>query len=339
MKNIKLLICLFLLSCSQVSTLNMNDFQFGRQPNKIFWFHFDGLSDEHLTFLKSQFSPSSQKIVFENFDCYGKAWEYNLYNLRPKTDEAFLTHMTGTDDIKSTCSDYKQKPFWSFLSSSNYSVAIIENSKSKVLSGANKCEKSFLQDAYYFKTGDATPEGQKKYQLESKFNYKKGEVYFDDSCQSYGCTHSKIDNFNILFRGFSRNLKNFAFIYRDSSLLDNLKAKKMNLYKDSLNEIVKIIESAQQYLKSNRDALLLVTSSSPMAISFPLKGKRWQKFNETGDGLDIRNSDLLSSVFASGARAENFCGIYKQSDIVSRLFTGSNKRKLQLNFYNPFKAK
>lgn len=44
----------------------------------------------------------------------------------------------------------------------------------------------------------------------------------------------------------------------------------------------------------------------------------------------------MAPVFAAGARAENFCGIYDQSDILSRLFSGPKKQGLEFTIINPF---
>ncbi len=71
--------------------------------------------------------------------------------------------------------------------------------------------------------------------------------------------------------------------------------------------------------------------------SFQSKGKQWAAYEKNGKNFSSQKSDLLSTVFVSGARAENFCGIYSQAEIMPRIFSGAKQQGLELTIINPFK--
>ena len=90
--------------------------------------------------------------------------------------------------------------------------------------------------------------------------------------------------------------------------------------------------------KVNRrsDMLLLVTSAKSKGLEFPREGQSWNAFEREGVSLGYKNSRLISPVFAVGARAENFCGIYEQPDVFARIFSDPKKQGLEFTL-NPFK--
>ena len=82
--------------------------------------------------------------------------------------------------------------------------------------------------------------------------------------------------------------------------------------------------------------LVLVSSAKSVAVDFPRSGPEWQKYEKRGKYLVSRRSKLLSTLYATGARAENFCGIYDQSQILSRIFSGAKQQGLEFSIINPF---
>lgn len=103
---------LLLVGCAQVTSLNLQKHQFGKLPVKIVWLQVAGLSEEHLAMLKYSYPTVDVKTSFEKSLCVGKAWSYNLYDIRPEPADGFLSQMTGKKNVKGTCEDYELRPIW-----------------------------------------------------------------------------------------------------------------------------------------------------------------------------------------------------------------------------------
>lgn len=147
-----LLIFLIISGCAQVTSLNMQQHEFGVLPTKIIWFQIAGLEEEQLAMLRFQYA-GERKTAFEESNCLGKSWNYNLYNLRNSAEASFLSQLTGKKNIKMTCEDTDLRPVWNYLSGNGYNTGIfeIEASKAQSLLSFNECgEKgvSFLSSLY-----------------------------------------------------------------------------------------------------------------------------------------------------------------------------------------------
>ena len=73
-----------------------------------------------------------------------------------------------------------------------------------------------------------------------------------------------------------------------------------------------------------------------MAIDFPKSGKEWKQFENREKYAAIRNNSLMSTVMAIGARSENFCGIYDESEVMSRILSEASNKCLEFIILNPF---
>ena len=81
---------------------------------------------------------------------------------------------------------------------------------------------------------------------------------------------------------------------------------------------------------------MLLTSAAPRGVEFPRSGKDWERFEQSKRAKIDRNTKLIATVMASGARAENFCGIFEQSEVMTRIFSGAKQQGLELAIINPF---
>jgi hypothetical protein len=66
-------------------------------------------------------------------------------------------------------------------------------------------------------------------------------------------------------------------------------------------------------------------------------GKAFFESEKDNKNLNVKRSKLTNLVLASGARAENFCGIYEDSDVFDRILSGPKQQGLELKIINPFK--
>ena len=80
----------------------------------------------------------------------------------------------------------------------------------------------------------------------------------------------------------------------------------------------------------------MMTTSDSRFIDFPDQGKPWYEFDKSGAHAQTKRAELMNMVVASGARAENFCGVYDDADIFERILSGPKQQGLELKFINPF---
>jgi len=336
----KLLLVFILFGCAQVTSLNLKKHQFGQLPSKIVWMQIAGLSEEHLALLKYSYPNANILTNFEEALCIGKTWEYSLFDLRPKAQIGFMSQLTGKKNIQGKCSDYSQKPIWNYLTPQGYKVGVFEseNSKSQSLLSANSCKEgeSYLDDVVTWKMSQSIPKKSELFHVGENTQFKSGKVYYDRSCKSSSCFSTLESNIIKTFTSISKNTKNYLYLYRDfkfKNLLDRSKVKEAKLH---LAQIDKAIGYFRGISDKNNDFMLLITSSETQNISFPRKGNEWQAYEKKGRFIKNKKSQLISPLFVYGARAENFCGIYDQSDILSRIFSGAKQQGLEFTILNPF---
>ncbi len=327
------------MGCAQVTSLNLKKHEFGKIPTRIVWLQIAGLSPEHIALLKFS-DPNSDKLTaFENSLCVGSTWEYDLYNIRPRAYAGFMSQMTGKKNIKNTCSDYDLKPIWKYVAPKGYKIGIFESEMlpTQSLTKALDCKKhqAYLSDTILW-TMNKDYKTKNSFHSNDRVNYKKGKIYFDKSCAKGDCYSTMSKNVEGTFSQFKKNTNNFVYIVRNFKFANLLKKKDIKGAKAELNEINATINYFQKIAKSNSNMLVLVTSSNSLDLNFPKSGKQWKKFERGSKNLKINHSKLVSSVFATGARAENFCGIYGQSQILSRIFSGAKQQGLEFSIINPF---
>ena len=338
---IKKIILLFILSsCAQITSLNLKKHQFGKIPTKIVWIQIAGFTQEHLAMLKFDNKNSNQLNSFENSLCIGEAWEYSLFDLRPTAQASFMSQVTGKKNIKNTCEDLNLKPMWAYGKNANLKVGIFEselNSDQSLLSLIDECKKQdYLSPVVYWGMRKNIPKKSKLFHINETVEFDKGSRYFDKSCMSGNCSTSLAKNIEQTFLNFQKNSSNYIYIVRDFSYLNALQSKDIRQVKKELIELERTLSFFQKLAKKNSDMLVLATTASGVVIDFPRKGLGWKNFDNRKNFLKLKNTKLISNVYATGARAENFCGIYDQSQIMSRIYSGAKQQGLEFSIINPF---
>lgn len=334
----------FLMGCAQVTSLNLQKHQFGKIPTKIVWIQVAGLSPEHLAMLKFSYPSRDRQSAFENSLCVGSVWDYNLYSVRPDAYSGFLSQMTGKKNIKNSCSDYKHKPIWKYVAKKNYKVGIFEGEvlKKQSMSRYQECKKAkadyqkdYLDEVVLWSM-NKVKKPKKLFHVSDIKSFNKGDVYYDKSCLNGDCFTSLSRNIEGTFAKFQKNSKNYLYIVRNFNYANLLKANKISEARSELNEINTTLAYFQKLASKRNDMLVLLTSSETKELNFPKTGSQWSRFEKQSKMLSVKNTKLISSVFASGARAENFCGIYDQSQVLSRIFSGAKQQGLEFSIINPF---
>lgn len=327
------------MSCAQVTSLNLKKHQFGQIPTKIIWIQVSGLQEEHLALLKFSKQSAEQTTAFEESLCIGKSWEYNLYDIRPSASASFMSQITGKKNIKNTCEDYQLKPVWKYVVNKGYRVGIFESemSKEESLLKADRCnEKDYLSDVVLWKMDKSASKSEKLFHTSEKEDFAVGTTYYDKSCLTGECYSTFSQNVTSVFEQFSRKSSNYIFLVRDFKFSHALNRKNIKQTRSDLIELDKTIQYFQNEANKRNDMLVLVTTAAVKSVDFPKSGKEWEQFEKNGKYFSSRKTKLINSIFASGARAENFCGIYDQSKILTRIFSGAKQQGLELAIINPF---
>ncbi len=338
MQKNKYLIYSFILlfsSCARITSLNLKKHQYGTQPRKIIWIQIAGLDDQISSLFK--FENQKSEMAFENFTCYGRAWGYNLFKLRPDSFDAFHSEITGKKNVKGNCEDFDQKPIWHFLSESGYSTSILENpiKSSNSLLKAKTCKKEgFLQNATVF-TMQKTDTDASYFHSHGEFKENSSGVFYDRSCQKNKCFSQWEDNSISIFENYFIKKNKYLFLIRDFSFEQNLENNNVSKLYEKLNSLNKLILYFQNRQKTDPEMLVMVTSGSPIGVDLPSAGKAWRDMISTNQSLIYKNRLVNSPVFVLGARSENFCGSYEQSEMLIRLLSGPKEQGLEYRFFNP----
>lgn len=331
---------LIISGCAQVTSLNMQQHEFGILPTKIIWFQVAGLEEEQLAMLRFQYS-GERKTAFEESTCIGKSWNYNLYNLRNSAEASFLSQLTGKKNIKMNCEDAELRPIWSYLSGNGYNTGIFEIGATKVqaLTSLKECGENgvaFLNSLYYWQRKE--PEARAR-----TFHYREpialvpNESYFDRTCDKLGCFSTITDDYKSLYQTFKKVSSKHLMIIRDFSYLAALDKKDFVKARTILSDLERSLADALEIAKNSTDYLVLVTSGDSRFVDMPDQGKQWFDFEKNGVNPQIKRTKLTNLVMATGARSENFCGIYDDSQIFERFLSGPKQLGLELKFINPFK--
>lgn len=343
---LKLMTAIFLLGCARVQTLNMQPHAYSERPHHIVWIQIAGFSEEHLSLLKFNIPEVGYKTNLEKVDCMGKIWSYNLYQLRPEADKSFLSQLNGSKNIKGQCEDFESRPVWEYLSDLGYISSILENGTTEdtSLERSMKCAQVGAvnpQKIRLYRMGpDATAinESWKKsfhYQdsIEVVNESAKPGIYYDKSCQKNVCYSSIANNFKTLWQQLTKNQSSSFFLVRDFNFQKGLKKKDVVFAKESLQEIERILSVIQAAKRD--DILVLVTGAESLNVEFPKEGKEWAEFERSGKNLIFKNSSLMSPVMAKGPMAENFCGLFDESDVLKRLIDKPERKIFSWDLLNP----
>lgn len=326
------------INCGHNGTINMNQHVFNIQPEQIIWFQIAGLEDEHLTLLKFSQPQAASQIAFESFNCTGKIWNYNLYDIRPEPHLGFLAQITGKKNITGTCTDYDIPPIWDYLEKSGYRTGVLEiGANDKIsLDQSLACKNNtgkFLSKATLWRMYEGAAD-RAHFHYSEPVRYDNGMVYFDKSCKKDNCYSSLLNNVQPLFESLKKSSPTSLFMIRDFSYSEAIKNKQMTLAKDRLLEFERVVKYFLEMAHTNPDILILVTSTAPFKLDFPAAGKSWSEFDKKGTGIVLRNSGLVSSIYATGARSENFCGLFEEAQVLERIMLSPKKQGIQLPFFN-----
>jgi hypothetical protein len=159
-------------------------------------------------------------------------------------------------------------------------------------------------------------------------------LYLDKSCQKGICYSSLSNNFKTLWQSNIKENNRTFFILRDFNLQNALKKKDISLARESLQEIDRIVN----IIKTSRESgyLIIISGAESIPIEFPLKGKEWAEFESKGKNVVYRNSTLLSPVLAKGSMAENFCGMFEESEMLNRIIYKPERKVFDWDFLKPF---
>ncbi len=319
----------------------MRRHQFGGQPSRIIWFQVAGLDHEQLAMLRFSYPTASERTTLESSVCLGQAWSFNLYHLRPQPLESMLTQLTGKKDITGSCQDWRLTPIWGYLSQHGYKAGIMEidaSGKESLLT-ANSCGdegSAFLGESTFWVMRAENPLGAEPYLPAVGQEFRAGKVYWDKTCNAQGCGSALRSSLTSIYTQFSKNSSRHILLVRDFSLKHALERKNFMAAREALMEIDKTAESFYRLAENNADVLVLVTGAGAVDIDFPAEGADWQKFDLKGTEALPRRGELTAPVFAQGARAENFCGMYDEAQIFERILSGPKQQGLELKIINPF---
>jgi len=334
------LLLLFVMGCAQVSSLNLKRQQFALQPTKIVWIQVAGLSKEHLAMLRFSYPTADTKTSFEMATCTGDSWGYNLYQLRSSSYKGLRAQSTGSQNIKGDCTDFEQKPLWSYLMENGYKSAYFESGAraDESILRANLCKHpEYIQGLSVWSMSKAPKKYKKFFHVTDRERIEDGEVRYDKACASGTCFSTISENVKSLYERYQWKRSHNFFMVRDFTYEKLIKAGKIKKAREHLSDIDKLHRFFLEKSKEDDSLLVLFTSTSPRRFEFPREGREWSRFEKTGKPLIFRRSGLLSPVFATGARTENFCGIYEDAAIFQRIVEKFEPKGLGIMFVNPFK--
>ena len=337
------LLAVFVIGCARVQTLNLTPHDYSERPKHIIWIQVAGFSEEHISLLRFNVPEAARKTNLEQVDCVGKMWNFNLYQLRPDAGNSFLSQINGSKNIKGTCEDHENTPAWSYLEDIGYSVGLLESgaNKDQTLEKSLGCPNSKtlnLSKMRYWKMGPDIIAPQKTFHYqdspEQALASLQPGLYYDRSCQKGICYSTLSNNFKTVWTSMKKSNSKTFFIVRDFNFQNALRKKDISLAKESLQEIERLLATIEK-IKTG-EFLIVVSGAESLPIEFPLQGKEWSDFEKTGKNLIYKNSALMSPVLASGAMAENFCGIFEESEMLKRVIYKPEGKVFNTDSMNPF---
>jgi len=320
-------------SCARVQTLNMKQHYYSDSPTHIIWIQLAGFSDDHLPLLRFNSPLSANHTWVENVTCTGKMWNYNLYDLRPNATSSFASELLGSKNITNSCKDLSKKFIWENLKEKGFNISILENglTENESLTKYANCDglnNNAFNGARFWKMSKASSDGKFFHSQEDSEKIKEAQlpgVYFDRSCQNGTCFSSMLNNLKALYSSYLSDSSSSFLLIRDFNYLSAIKRKDVGSMKEQLNEIEQLIKwvSGSDF----KNVLVLITSSEAYHFDFPLEGRQWEEFERTGKNFNIKSP---------GPAAENFCGIFDESEISERLLFEFPRKQFFWDILNPF---
>lgn len=326
------------LGCTRLQTINLKPHLYSERPSNIIWIQIAGFTDQQIPLLRFNNPDANAHTEFESVDCLGKMWSFNLFDLRPTASQGFLSQLTGSKNIKGSCDDLTRQPIWSSLSELGYRSAILENGVSETESlekfltcGEN--QKNYMKGISFIRMGPEQKVGVPSFHYQDTSNLPISGLAYDKSCQGGKCYSSFLNNSKKILNNINDVGNKHFYLLREFAYLRALKEKDLgtakNILKD-INQLMLWIES-----QNRNDVLVIITGTEGLEIDFPKEGKEWSEFVRKGKNLNIKNSTLLSTVFAKGPMAENFCGLFDEADMPIRILYKPEGKKFSWDAINP----
>ena len=319
----------FLSGCGQVKTINLKRHQFSTAPTQVVWLQVAGLKPEHFSMIRFGENTSEKVMAMEKATCVANLWNYNLYDLRPTAAESFYGQVYGSKNVSGQCRDYKRSPFWMGLAPQEYHVAILESTNNFSWSDrkeaclddqevANEI-KSHYRRVGHFKMQKSPTQSPLTFHYQEKKELQTGQKYYDRSCQSGECFARLSDNARFLWENFSTDYQRKILIVQDDSYLNALREQDYSKAQEILYEIEKTYAYFARIQSNRSDFLLILSSAEAVGLEMPKSIDDWTRFFSGGKNLVSKTTTLDSMLFAQGARAENFCGVYQEAEVAHRL--------------------
>lgn len=262
-------------------------------------------------------------------------WSYNLYDLRPKAELGLISQMTGSQNVTSTCGALPERPFWDYFNERGYSVGVYEHgaAEDQSLHQSTSCPEAssnWGENLTLWLTQKA-PEAlsdSKLFHYQEKSEFNSSQVYYDRSCQEgRDCFSGLYDNAASIWERFRNERGLNVYVIRDFSYLNALMSQNISLARERLAEIDKTLGLFMYTKAASEKTLLLLTSSASQHIELPESGQQWASFEKQGRHALFKRTSLTSPAFAKGPRAENFCGVFEENEVLGRmLFTPTDKQ-------------
>ncbi len=304
-----------------VNTINLRSHNFNKRPKHIIWFMIPGLHEEHLGLLKTD-SSLYTKFHLEKGLCFGKLWNFNLFELRPHSSLGHLSQATGTKNVFKFCDGLKNEPIWNIFNKIGHKSIILESAIPKEYSFelSHKCNhKDFLSKTSLIRMHQG--EG-KEFHYQKEIILNEGDILYDKSCQKDTCFANFSNNTKAIWKKL-QTYENVFFILRIGDYENALKNKKILSAKEILTGINELIGYFLQ--EKNNQSLVIISSSGARNFEFPKKGQSWAKFQNHKKNILYKRTSLMSPIWASGPSAESFCGIYDESDVFNRILWRSKR--------------
>ena len=340
LKNFLTLLLVFIIaSCSKVETIGMKTHLYNSRPKRIVWIQVAGLTEELFALSKFTRSVVEDKISFEKSSCMGKAWNFNLYALRPDASSGFLSQSFGTKNITGQCSDYENQPLWSYLHNIGFKVSVLENgvNDKQSLINAWKCdsEKNIIpKTTSLWKMADTSNASAKKFHFQESMEFNDGEILYDRSCKAGICYASLFNNAVEMFKNQQRASVRSMLIIRDFSLEGSIIRKDIENLRDRITSLEKLYGHFLNEVDQRKDTLLVLTGSGGRNIELPRRGKQWERFDQKGSYVIYKRNSLMSPVLSSGPGSENFCGLYDENEVFKRFLWSPDEKRIPLDFIN-----
>lgn len=318
---IVVLISFLSVGCSSNQTLALKNHKYSSQPSRIIWLQLPGFAEEHLAMLTFLDSLGGRQTSFGQFMCVGKGWSYDLFNLRVDAGKSFRAQMSGNKNSNLECGEHNKNLIWKVLAEQGFKSALFErgvNWRQSIFRKSYCPEDDLYKDATIFRMEEKVGSNP-TFHAQEKQKYELNRVYFDKSCNSSGCHNSLFKNIESVYRTFIEENSKTLFVVRDHEYFNKLSGRKPLEAVESLIQVEKLIQFFLKETEKDNETTFIVSTGESMKLSFPTQGKRWKEFARSGKNLVYGPSSLMNNIFAIGSKAENFCGIYEESDVYRRL--------------------